>query len=56
MKIEKIPPLKCKKCGSHCVTLLESGISCDDCEEVTAKTSDEMSSKKRQLEEYLTSN
>lgn len=34
--IEKIPSLRCDKCGSWAVIMTNNGIECDDCSRITA--------------------
>jgi DNA-directed RNA polymerase subunit RPC12/RpoP len=31
MRIEKVPPLVCKECGSTYVMMTSDGIECDEC-------------------------
>ena len=50
MKIEKIPSPKCENCGSYCVILTDEGFECDDCNRITAQTSDLMQKEKSKLE------
>lgn len=56
-KIEKVPSPVCDTCGSSYVTMTDKGLECDDCERITAQTSDYMKKQKRKLEKLiLTSN
>jgi len=34
--VEKIPSLKCDKCGSHQVVMMDQGINCEECIRITA--------------------
>jgi hypothetical protein len=49
MKIEKVPCPTCENCGSYCVMLTDEGFECDDCNRVTAQTSDLVKRKKSKL-------
>jgi hypothetical protein len=49
MKIERVPSLICENCGSYCVILTDKGFECDDCNRVTAQTSDLLKNKKDKL-------
>ena len=50
MEIEKIPSPTCENCGSYCVILTDEGFECDDCNRVTAQTSDLAKKEKDKLE------
>jgi len=50
MKVEKIPSPMCENCGSYCVILTDEGFECDDCDRITAQTSDLLKDKKDKLE------
>lgn len=52
--IEKIPTLICDICESSCVIMTNKGIECDDCNRITAQTSDLTKQKKNKLEKLLT--
>lgn len=40
MKIEKIPSLICENCGSCYIMKTDEGFECDECNRITAQTSD----------------
>jgi hypothetical protein len=46
MLVEKVPSLKCDKCGSHSVIKTNGDIECDDCSRITV-----LSTKKEVLKE-----
>lgn len=56
MIVEKVPSLRCPACGSEYVILADNKIECDDCNRVTANTSDLTKTKKQEVEKILTSN
>jgi len=43
VKIEKVPSLSCKNCGSYCVIIIyDYEIECDDCNRITAEEVSEL--------------
>jgi ribosomal protein L37AE/L43A len=49
IEVEKIPNLECEVCGSFYVTMTEKGIECDNCDKITANTSDWLKEKNNKL-------
>lgn len=49
MKIEKIPSLICEDCGSYCIIKTDEGFECDECNRITAQTSDLLKSENNKL-------
>jgi len=47
MEIEKIPSLMCDKCGGTNAMIVDGVLECDDCERITAQSSDLLKSKQK---------
>ena len=53
MKVEKIPSVICDECGSNYVIITQDGKECDECNRITANTSDYLNNKKDKREKLL---
>ena len=49
MEVEKVPSLRCEECDGVSITIVDGIPECDDCNAVTAQTSDFLKEKNKKL-------
>jgi len=56
MKVQKIPSLTCKECGSFCVMMTDDGPECESCNKNSPSSEHNLSSEIEYLINQLRSN